>query len=177
MVKSKEVEEMADTATVILRKKSLFGSRFTFKILRAYVLKKLNVLVDGQKVDYLIGDKDLSFQVLPGQHTIQLKWSRWQSEEIKVDSLPSAKIILEWGSKPQYLKEYWFVLALFISAAILPFTAIILFTSFKIDIGNTLGTVVTTVGLMLFVTGIVLSRVFCCSRVPEVYYLKKIDGN
>jgi len=159
---------MADIATINLRKKSPFGFDLRF----SRFLKKIDVLVDGQKVDYvtIVKNKDLSFQIPPGEHKIRLKWFYWRSEEITINSVSTGNITLEWGAKPQYVKEMKFLLILYVVVVIL--------SIFLSGSGTLISEILVYARRILdcFLAIIILYLILSPWK-TEVYYLRRADSN
>lgn len=146
---------MVDYGTINLHSKSVLRIDF----IRRRLLKKLEVLLDGQAIDCVFEDKKISFKVLPGRHTVQIKWYRWRSQEIGIDSIPNTTVSLEWGAKQQYLKQGAFEVGLILIA---------IFCSLAFR--NAFGTILNFALLIVAISHAILHPI-----PPEVYYLKRVE--
>jgi len=77
-------------------------------------IRKLDVLVDGQKIGNIANNAEQSFEVPPGAHTVQVKlWSK--SEIINVDLSPDSTVMLECGIAPDFWKRTLLLGAVFLA--------------------------------------------------------------
>jgi len=67
-------------------------------------IRKLEILVDGQKIGNIANGKEQSFEVTPGRHRIQVKLLS-DSEPLDVELSPNSTLELECGISPQFWKR------------------------------------------------------------------------
>ncbi len=85
---------MSDVGTVKINRKSNFVSS----------VRKWDMLLDGKKIGNIANGKELSFEVAPGRHTIQVKMFSIP-KSLEIDLSPNSSMELECGISPEYFKR------------------------------------------------------------------------